>query len=440
MGIEGPSETPAAQSGPDPKSVLAWAGLSEEAWTAIFTWLCGDVQPSLRLFGLLAADVVRRALEEAKVPVEPVREGPGYYRRLLSEKERSAAARVWRAARQLQGHDDRELWPAEHRVSGAPPEQLGVLPNAFDVASSGHSRFLVPPTLTTGASTVTDLRKVAPVLPRSAARLLASTSSASSAAGVLVAKGISYSHGINSLRLIFSSGADCAATIPKSRWDHDLYFDFDAAAAPTSKAIYTKHAAIVDLPGAVDHAFFGISADEAARMDPMQRSCLKQGFRAVVDAKITRASLRNSHTGVYVGTMNYDYVMDVTGLHRDRGNMSLLANRLSHSLALRGPSIMLDTGCSASLVSADMAANHIRRHRVPLGLALGVNHLLHPLMFAIRCAGNLLSKIGRSQAFHARADGYLVGEGCGAVVLGWASSASRTRPCWKASQAGMNKT
>ncbi|CAJ1394379.1 unnamed protein product [Effrenium voratum] len=232
--------------------------------------------------------------------------------------------------------------------------------------------------------------------------------------GTLLVKGASYSHGLDALRAIFSAGTDLAAPLPKSRWDHEEYYDPHGS---KRTGIYTKHAACTSLPGPVDASFFGLTEEEAPSMDPMQRSSLLEGFRAVRAAKFTRHSLRNSSCGVYVGSMNFDHAMTEAGVF-DRGNVAMMASRLSHILGLRGPAVFMDTGCSSSLVAVDMAGGHLRRGRASLALALGVNHLLSPLMFFGRCAINLLSRRGCSAPFNTTADGYVVGEGCGAVVLG----------------------
>ncbi|CAE7358614.1 ppsD [Symbiodinium sp. CCMP2592] len=114
--------------------------------------------------------------------------------------------------------------------------------------------------------------------------------------------------------------------------------------------------------------------------------------------------------------MNFDYSMTAAGV-RDRGNMPWSASGISQALGLRGAAVFLDTGCSSSLVAADLAASAVGRRRAALALALGVNYMLSPLMFFARCSISLLSRTGRSAPFGTSADGYLVGEGCGAVVL-----------------------
>lgn len=328
--------------------------IEEASFAELFAAICGSTPPSLQIFGLLSAQAVQRALEPKP-----------------RDQKRSLAL-LWRAARRRQGLPDQDLF--------------WVSP----VAEPATRRFC--------AYKVPKSRRCKVALQN---------------AGPLIVTGASYSHGLGALRAVFSAGTNLAAPVPRSRWDHDEYYDPENS---KGIGIYAKHAACIGLPQAVDAAFFGLEEEEALNMDPMQRSCLSEGFRAVRDSKLTRQSLRNSSCGVYVGSMNFDHAMSEAGLY-DGGNVNLLASRLSHVLGLRGPSLFLDTGCSASLVAADIAASHLRRGRASVALALGVNHLLSPLMFHGRCAINLLSRVGHSAPFNATADGYVVGEGCGAIVL-----------------------
>lgn len=58
----------------------------------------------------------------------------------------------------------------------------------------------------------------------------------------------------------------------------------------------------------------------------------------------------------------------------------MLANRVSFSLGLRGPSFMLDSACSSSLSALDCAFNAMRLGECDSALVGGTNLLLHPLI------------------------------------------------------------
>ncbi|WP_091310081.1 type I polyketide synthase [Amycolatopsis tolypomycina] len=171
-----------------------------------------------------------------------------------------------------------------------------------------------------------------------------------------------------------------------------------------------------------DAPFFGVSPREAAAMDPQQRLVLELAWEACEDARIAPGTLRGSGTAVVVGAINGDYALlhdrlgagphTLTGTHR-----SLIANRVSYVLGLRGPSLTVDSGQSSSLVAVHLAAEQLRRGTAAVALAGGVNlNLLAASTETVDRFG-ALSPQGRCHTFDSRADGYVRGEGGGLVVL-----------------------
>ena len=103
------------------------------------------------------------------------------------------------------------------------------------------------------------------------------------------------------------------------------------------------------------------------RMDPQQRLFLEVAIEALDDAGLTRDGLRGSRTGVFVASYHNDYAqlqyndIDAIDLRTLTGTLhSVLANRLSHFLDLRGPSLSIDTACSSSLVAIHLACQSLR--------------------------------------------------------------------------------
>ncbi|KDN17299.1 hypothetical protein DV20_37340 [Amycolatopsis rifamycinica] len=173
---------------------------------------------------------------------------------------------------------------------------------------------------------------------------------------------------------------------------------------------------------AFDAPFFGVSPREAAAMDPQQRLVLELAWEACEDARIAPGTLRGSGTAVVVGAIAGDYALlhdrlgagphTLTGTHR-----SLIANRVSYVLGLRGPSLTVDSGQSSSLVAVHLAAEQLRRGTAAVALAGGVNlNLLNAGTETVDRFG-ALSPQGRCHTFDSRADGYVRGEGGGLVVL-----------------------
>jgi phthiocerol/phenolphthiocerol synthesis type-I polyketide synthase A len=105
--------------------------------------------------------------------------------------------------------------------------------------------------------------------------------------------------------------------------------------------------------------------------------------------------------------------------------MSIIANRLSYFLDLRGPSVAVDTACSSSLVAIHLACQSLRTQDSHLAIAAGVNLLLSPAVFRGFDQVGALSPTGRCRAFDAAADGFVRGEGAGVVVLKRLTDAQR---------------
>jgi polyketide synthase PksM len=90
---------------------------------------------------------------------------------------------------------------------------------------------------------------------------------------------------------------------------------------------------------------------------------------------------------------------------------------VSYFLDITGPSMPIDTMCSSSLTAIHEACEHIRRGECALAFAGGVNLYLHPSTYVDMAAQYALSPDGRCRSFGAGANGFVPGEGAGAVLL-----------------------
>ncbi len=190
--------------------------------------------------------------------------------------------------------------------------------------------------------------------------------------------------------------------------------------APEPDAFVT--AGYLDDVDRFDAAFFGISPREARRMDPQQRIFLEVAWQALEHAALAGPRVYGSRTGVFVGACAPEYPgrlspddhdpQRMTGAHQ-----SIISNRLSYLLDLRGPSLTLDTSCSASLVAVAEAVASLRRGACDVAIAGGVYLALDSGLFAQLVQLGALAPDGRIKTFDRRADGYVRGEGAAAVVL-----------------------
>jgi acyl transferase domain-containing protein/acyl carrier protein len=218
-------------------------------------------------------------------------------------------------------------------------------------------------------------------------------------------------------------GVDAIGPVPSDRWNGDALFDPDPDAAGALATRWGGFLRDIDL---FDPEFFGISPREAAAMDPQQRILLETAWEALESAGTTRDGLAGSRTGVWVGAHSHsaDYALlqmralpDI-GTYTSTGTAhSILANRLSYWLDLRGPSLTVDTACSSSLVAAHLAVASLRAGECDRAVAAGVNLLLTPEVTAALSRMRMMAADGRCKAFDARADGFVRGEGSGVIVL-----------------------
>ncbi len=168
--------------------------------------------------------------------------------------------------------------------------------------------------------------------------------------------------------------------------------------------------------------FFHMSPREAERVDPLQRLMLMVAAQAVAHAGYWRDQLAGMRAGVYVGASQSGYA-DLMGDDPDLtrmlpGNMtSIVAGRISHFFDLRGPSMVIDTACSSSLIAIDQACRALVLGDVDLAIAGGVNVILSPRPFEAFRQDGMESVGGACRTFDARADGFVRGEGAGALVL-----------------------
>ena len=170
-----------------------------------------------------------------------------------------------------------------------------------------------------------------------------------------------------------------------------------------------------------DAAFFGISPREALAMDPQQRLMLELSWEAVENARTAPETLRGTNTGVFTGAVSSEYERLLAGSathHTHTGTQrGMIANRVSYTLGLGGPSLTVDSGQSSSLVSVHMAMESLRRGECDQALAGGVNLILTPEGTEnIELFGGL-SPDAHCYTFDSRANGYVRGEGGAVVVL-----------------------
>lgn len=215
-------------------------------------------------------------------------------------------------------------------------------------------------------------------------------------------------------------GKDCITEIPKERWDALKYYDKELGKEGKTRS---KWGGFIDDVDKFDPLFFNLSPKEAEFMDPQERLFVETAWHSFEDAGYTREQLSQKTVGVFAGVMYGEYQL-YGAEETAKGNTlalsssyAAIANRVSYLFNLHGPSITIDTMCSSSLTSIHLACESIKRGECNVAIAGGVNVSIHPNKYLILGQCNFASSDGRCRSFGKDGDGYVPGEGVGAVVL-----------------------
>lgn len=207
------------------------------------------------------------------------------------------------------------------------------------------------------------------------------------------------------------SGSDLVSEV--TRWELNARY----AQSPG----YGRHGGLLPDIASFDALFFKIAGNEAAYMDPQQRIFLEESWLALEDAGYANSSISALHCGVYVGCSDGDY-RDLfpakTPPQAFWGNApSVIASRIAYALDLKGPAVAIDTACSSALVAVHMACQALRCGEIDMAVSGGVFVQCTPRLFDAANNAGMLSPTGHCHAFDDRADGFVIGEGAGALVL-----------------------
>ncbi|WP_108869634.1 SDR family NAD(P)-dependent oxidoreductase [Aquimarina aquimarini] len=209
--------------------------------------------------------------------------------------------------------------------------------------------------------------------------------------------------------------------VPKSRFDIDQFYSDKKESGKVS----SRYGGFIKNIKEFDPQFFGISAKEASEMDPQQRVLMEVAWEAIENSGQSANNLRGNNIGVFVGIRNTEYYppekdrdpKNITFFSGMGTQLSAASGRLSYFLGLTGPSLSIDTACSASMTALHYACESIRNNESDGALVGGVNIIISGENNVAASQGNMLSSDGFCKTFSSKADGYVRSEGCAVFYL-----------------------
>ncbi|HEV8580107.1 MAG TPA: amino acid adenylation domain-containing protein [Thermoanaerobaculia bacterium] len=177
-----------------------------------------------------------------------------------------------------------------------------------------------------------------------------------------------------------------------------------------------------------DAPFFGYSPREAEILDPQHRHFLECAWEALESAGYDPEAYSGA-IGVFAGVGRNSYFVSNLLANEERLQAAGLApailgnekdfvpTRVSYKLNLRGPSVLVQTACSTSLVAAHFACRSLLDDECDMALAGGVTIPVPHQGGYVYDEGGIFSPDGHCRAFDAAARGTVPGSGVAIVVL-----------------------
>jgi acyl transferase domain-containing protein/phosphopantetheinyl transferase len=251
-------------------------------------------------------------------------------------------------------------------------------------------------------------------------------------------------------------GVDAITDVPANRWDEEFY---DPEQAHRPDRMYCRRGGFVDELATFEPLRFGIMPASVGEIEPDQLIALNVAAAAIDDAGGTDRLPAGDRVGVILGRggilspaqaryaqrvrmssqviqvlrdlipeldesrlqLVRDKFDERLGPYQPEGTIGLVPNlaasRVANRLNLRGPAYTLDAACASSLIAVDQAITELTNGRLDAVLAGGVHHVHDISFWSVFNQLRALSRRGEIRPFHRDADGLLIGEGTGMVVL-----------------------
>ena len=255
------------------------------------------------------------------------------------------------------------------------------------------------------------------------------------------------------------TGKYCITEVPASYWDWHLYYSPDHKA---EDKLYSKIGGFIPQTFKFNPLKYRIPPQIAKQMDTIQHLAIETANMALADAGYDKKEFDRNRTAVIIGN-------SMGGMKNDRSNLRLnrpvyyeilkhtptyqalppetgkklldemedgvranfmpvtedsmpgelanvIAGRVANVFDLHGTNFTVDAACATSLAAIDQAVNGLRMGNFDMALVGGVDQMMAPASYIKFCKIGALSENG-SCPFDAKADGFVMAEGAGTVIL-----------------------
>lgn len=255
------------------------------------------------------------------------------------------------------------------------------------------------------------------------------------------------------------TGKYCITEIPKSYWDYKLFYSPDHKA---EDKLYSKIGGFIPEGFKFNSIKYRIPPQIAKQMDTVQHLAIETTRMALEDSGYDKKEFNRDRCAVIVGNsmggmknemsntrLNRPFLYEIlketptykslpadaeqklldemdegvrqkfTPITEDSmpGELAnVIAGRLANVFDVHGTNFTVDAACATSLAAVDQAVNGLREGNFDMAIVGGVDQMMSPSAYIKFCKIGALSEKG-SCPFDAKADGFVMAEGAGTVIL-----------------------
>jgi acyl transferase domain-containing protein/NAD(P)H-dependent flavin oxidoreductase YrpB (nitropropane dioxygenase family)/NAD(P)-dependent dehydrogenase (short-subunit alcohol dehydrogenase family) len=241
-------------------------------------------------------------------------------------------------------------------------------------------------------------------------------------------------------------GLDAIIEVPPDRWDWRLYYDADPKAP--DKVVSKWGGFVPDV--AFDPLRYGMPPTSLPSIEPVQLLVLQAVRDALDDAGYAERSFPKERTAVALGmgggsaqlAMGYafrSYLPMLESIAPEAGRiareaaapflpewtedsfpgflLNVAAGRVANRFDLGGSNYTVDAACGSSLAAASLAVRELETGAADMVILGGADTVQNPLTYLAFSKTHAFSPRGRCRPFDATADGIVISEGVGVVIL-----------------------